>query len=272
MYKEKMVVCLKNNGKILREKDGIVKIPFNSEYSIMIKNLESRKAQVKISIDGTDVLNGQSLLVNPNDTTELEGFLNDCIAKNRFKFIQKSKEISDFRGDRIDDSLIRIEFQYEKMKPVTQEINYKYNYYPVWNQPYYEPYKPTWIGTSTYTTDLTINCNNIKPTDLTIKSFNKNSQNQETFYVSNCSLDSLNTFEDGITVKGNEINQEFTYGSIGELEAQSHTIILKLVGHNDVGKQVDKVVTTKDKYQCSSCGKVSKSDNRFCGRCGTYLE
>ena len=95
MYQEKVVGCLINNGKILREKEGIFLIPFGSEYSIYIKNLESRKAKVKISIDGVDVLNGQSLLINPNETTELEVFLNDCIAKNKFKFIPKTKEISE---------------------------------------------------------------------------------------------------------------------------------------------------------------------------------
>ena len=94
-------------------------------FTSRIWNQEKQK--LRISIDGVDVLNGQSLLVNPNDTTELEGFLNDCIAKNKFKFIPKTEEISEYRGDKIEDGLIRVEFWYEKLKPITQHINQVFN-------------------------------------------------------------------------------------------------------------------------------------------------
>ena len=40
----------------------------------------------------------------------------------------------------------------------------------------------------------------------------------------------------------------------------------------DIGKDVEKIITVRDKLQCRTCGKFSKSDAKFCDRCGTYLE
>jgi len=284
MYQEKMVVCLKNNGKILREKEGAIQIPFGSEYSIYIKNLESRKTKVKISIDGTDVLNGQSLLINPNDTTELEGFLSDCVAKNKFKFIPKTKEISEFRGDKIDDSLLRVEFWYERLKPITQQINQVYNPWNPWityKQPTYD-YNPTWItnlncnvSTNIVNKSIQMDClrsfdNNICQTGSTLNSC-ASDITVNNFSSLNNSV-SVKSLEDGITVKGTPIEQQFKYGDIGELEDQSHVIILRLQGYNDVGETVEKVIGTKDKLQCKTCGKISGSGSKFCDRCGSYLE
>jgi tRNA(Ile2) C34 agmatinyltransferase TiaS len=31
-------------------------------------------------------------------------------------------------------------------------------------------------------------------------------------------------------------------------------------------------VTTKEKLQCKTCGKESSSENKFCPKCGTFLE
>ena len=276
MYQEKMVVCLKNNNKVLREKEGIIQIPFGSEYSIYIKNLESRKAKVKISIDGVDVLNGQSLLVNPNDTTELEGFLNDCIAKNKFKFIPKTKETSEYRGDKIEDGLIRIEFWYEKLKPITQQINQVFNPISPWityKQPIYD-YSPTWITTTSNITSKSVQMDCLRSFDNNIcqTSLTSNCSTSDITAQNFSSLNSIKSFDDGITVKGSEIKQEFKHGNIGALEENSHVIVLKLVGVNDIGDKVDKIVTVRDKLQCKICGKVSGSSSRFCDRCGSYLE
>ena len=259
MYSNKMVVALKQNGKVLREQDDNVFLPFGSEYSIMLKNLESRKAKVKISIDSVNVLNGSSLLINPNDSIELEGFLSDTIAKNKFRFIEKTKEISEFRGDNIDDGFIRIEFWYEKMKPVVQEVIKKYNDY----NPYSYPY--TWITTSGFSTldvTSTVYCNNMQSKSLRSLDVSQNY----------CSVDSLPVHDSGITVKGEQINQQFKYASIGILEDQSHVIILKLKGYKDNQEKVEQPLLVKDKLQCKTCGKVNKSDCKFCGSCGTFLE
>ncbi len=44
MYKQNFVVVVKCNGKILREQDSdVVYLPFGAEYSILLKNKDSRR-------------------------------------------------------------------------------------------------------------------------------------------------------------------------------------------------------------------------------------
>jgi len=78
--------------------------------------------------------------------------------------------------------------------------------------------------------------------------------------------------DDGITVKGSEINQNFTYGNIGALEDTKRVIILRLIGTKESGKIVEKPLTIQSRKLCSTCGKKSKSHLKFCSNCGTFLE
>jgi hypothetical protein len=107
MYQDKFVACLKTrDGKVLREDNGVIKLPFNSEYSIYLKNLESRKAKVKISIDGKDVLDNKELLIDGNSTATIEGFLKDNVATNKFKFIEKKQKVRPLAFPRILEFII----------------------------------------------------------------------------------------------------------------------------------------------------------------------
>ena len=257
MYSNKLVVALKQNGKILRECSGTVFLPFGSEYSLLVKNLNSRKASVNIFIDGKDVLSNKSLLIRPNSEIELEGFIDGMTAKNKFRFIQKTKEISDYRGDRIDDGLIRVEFAFEKRKPEVVHHIYEYHNYDYWRS-----WKPwTLDDTKPWYTDSTSCVADCKK----CYSFNNNIVNDS---LGLCNSAKFN--DNGITVKGSEISQDFTYGSIGEL-GQSHVMIIKLRGKKDNGTVIKIPITVKTKLVCPTCGKKSRSDSKYCSRCGTYL-
>lgn len=267
-YKDKFVAEVKHNGKIMRMRDGFVTLPFGSEYSLLFKNLNTRRASVKVSIDGQDVLGGQSLVVNPNDTVELEGFLKGNTARNKFKFIKKTQEIVDHRGDMIDDGTIRIEFAYEKdpvkMKTIINEHHHHYHHeYPqhvrgIWWQDTHFTYCQSTndIIESSNNQAFYSNCN-VSPENLS-----------ETF-----DMDQLQTPIDdmGITVKGSEINQGFNYVSMGPTE-QAEVIVIHLKGTGSNGAQVQKPVTVKTKLTCSTCGKQSSSLYKYCPSCGTYLE
>ena len=248
VFKENLVCVIKNHGNILREIDGIVYLPFTSDYSILLKNLNSRRASVNISIDGKDVLDNKSLVIEPNSETELEGFLDGSTAKNKFKFIQKTEQIKDHRGDFIDDGMIRIEFAYEKVS------SYKYTY----TQNNFQQYiPPVTFGSAAPILNSS-----------TISSFNCSGSNIRCSSEVVC--DSLDA-DEGITVKGSKINQNFNYTSIGSLEP-AEVIILRLRGEKNNGGFVSKPITVKSKLRCSSCGKYSKSSSQFCSACGTFLE
>jgi len=282
-YKNHFIAELKSNGQILRIRDGFVTLPFGSEYSLYLKNLKSRKASVNIQIDGEDVLDGSSLIIGPNEVTELEGFLKNNIAKNKFKFIKKTQEIINHRGDKIDDGLIRIEFAFEKeetviRKIITEHHTYHHNCNP-WGFCHYPPnifYTTCEINSglnkdvlqysqSDGNTAVDTNMNNLQ-------SYNCN-VNDVSDLANMCEISELRTPIDdlGITVKGSEINQQFNYASIGETEVPE-VIVIQLRGTNSQGNKVKKSILAQAKLTCSSCGLKSKSSYKFCPRCGTFIE
>ena len=248
MFKSDFVAVVVSSGKIMREAvDSLgeitVRLPFGSEYSVRLKNLNTVKAVANVEIDGRDA--GRGIIVAPGDTVELKGFLEGLRVKNRFRFIQKTETISKHRGDRIDDGIIRITYKFEKV------------YEPIKLNPYVQ--HPWYPGSTywTYTTqDTTYN---------TSGPLNRvGSVSNQVFCNSVC--------EPGITVKGSETRQDFVYGNVGFLEETEHAINIKLVGHDRIsGKIVNKPITTKTKVFCSTCGKKCKSSYKFCPRCSTYL-
>jgi len=114
MYSNKLAIALKSAGKVLREFDDQVYVPFGSEYSILVKNLNSVRALVSVSVDGEDAGDGTQFVIHGNSEIELERFIKNGNFKkgNRFKFIERTDAVEDHRGIGIEDGLIRVEFQF----------------------------------------------------------------------------------------------------------------------------------------------------------------
>jgi len=275
-YKDHFVVEVKCNGKILRVKDGAVYLPFGSEYTLLLKNLNSKKASVKVHIDGQDVLDYSSLIIGGNGQAELEGFLSGTTARNKFKFINKTKEIQEHRGDKVDDGMIRVEFAFEKPKPKTiihdhheyhHHHHHDYNYWCWW------PYTYT-AGNDTVRYDSSTgeksNARSVHAVNISADMSQAVAKGAE---VDSLGVESLGAplDDEGITVKGSECYQSFRYGSVGELE-QAEVIIIQLKGLAQTGTTVEKPVTVKTKLECPTCGTKSKSSFKFCPNCGTFLE
>ena len=261
MYHNKLVATLKSKGQILREDNGCFKLPFGTEYTVFLKNMDSRKAVVSINIDGDDVLDNKKLIVDANETLELEGFMRGTIAENKFKFIQRTKNIENHRGIHADDGLIRIEFTFEKLEPITQEIiyTYPYRYWTVTSSPS-DPI-PMWHdnGITWYYDDKTSGLSQTISCSNNVSSYNVNT------------VQDSSTFDEGITTKGVPINQNFNRGYTRELEDQSHTIILRLIGYNEKGLEVKSPIFTRERLNCEICGYKNTSSNKYCAECGTYL-
>ena len=306
MYNAGLVCCIKSDGKILRENKDEIFLQFNSEYSILLKNLDSRKALVKISIDGQDVLDNNSLIIDHNSETELEGFMKGSVAKNKFKFIKKTQEISDHRGDRIDDGIIRVEYCFEQLVEkkhiVTEHVYYHYDYGRCsyncrWCNAWACPYRlnrwftqtdcfgaggpPRYgsIGSSCGTSNdgVTFSAESPKGYE-NLNSKSVNCYHSSVMDSNNEQLSSKSILreqpvpDEGITVKGSETYQVFRYANIGPLEDTSRVILLRLIGSKESGVKIYEPVTVKTKKKCSTCGKKSKSHLKFCSSCGTFLE
>ena len=241
MYSSQFVVSIKSNNNIMRENKDVVYLPFGSEYSILLKNLSNRKASVRIWVDGEDILDSNSLVIHSNATVELERFYT---SNHKFKFIEKTEEISNYRGNRIDDGIVRVAYYFEAEIPNIKPYIYEEKKYDYWRDNSSTPYyRNTQIGGQSKTVE-------------------------EPFFMENnstCCLDGC-----GITVKGSESYQTFVDGYINTLETTSHVIVLHLKGYNQ-NKKVEEPIYVKTKITCETCGKHNPSNNKFCSNCGTAL-
>ncbi len=269
MFQNNVVVSLKSNNKFLREQNkSEILLPFGTEYSIYIKNQNSIKIGVTIDIDGNNVCDNNRIIINPNSTEELKGFLEGNSIKNVFKFIKRTKEIEEYRGVNIDDSLIRIQIWKEKVYQST--LTYTYIPNNIWYTYRQVPYKICYPS-SMYS--ATVDTSNRSFDTMCINNSSSSVARASNISMASCFYTSdTNISEDtGITVKGNKTNQLFTNTYVN-FENDSDVIILKLVGIENTKEEVKVPIYTSDKLVCSSCGRKWNYGMQFCGNCGTFLE
>ena len=263
MYSNKLVACLKSQGKVLREFKDTVRVPFNTEFSILLKNLHDQRALVNIYIDGENHT-PSGLVINAKQEFELErSIANGSLTQgNKFKFIERTDAVEEHRGIKLEDGIVRIEFQYEK--PYVAPVD---PYVELWKD--YKPYTPKWppyvktspnimrsyfnsgITETSYSTSMNIGSSNAANSILRSNSFVNDS---------------------GITVPGEHSSQSFSTTTMRELELEKNSIILKIVGATPDNKPVEKPITVQRKVICNTCGRHNKQTSNFCATCGTSLQ
>lgn len=272
MYNSKLVASIKSNGKVLREFKDTVYIPFGSEYSILLKNLNTVRALINIYIDGDNVVPG-GLVLNAGQEVDLQRAIrNGNLSEgNKFKFIERTSKIEDHRGVKLEDGLIRVEYQFEKI--FQRQDGIQWNQVTLGGQPY--------NGYHTYTTNNAILRSSgsvhdgVACADMSyaVSSIN-NMAIGATLSGSSSSLtvSSAPQSETGITVPGSKSDQKFVTVSNFTCEPEKHNIILKLLGETEDNKAIREPITVKKKPKCVTCGKQNKATAKFCSECGTALE
>ena len=287
MYNQKLVASIKANGKVLREFKDTVYIPFGSEYSFLIKNLNTVRAVVNVFIDGENAVPG-GLVVDPGRTVDLERWIkNGNLSEgNKFKFIERTQAIEEGpRGIKLEDGLVRIEYQFEQPRPLfwgttTTTTTWPSQYPGVVDRYSTDKFTLTASGS-------TINQMNVGGV-LRGVYYSKNgeitAQSASAAVDKYCADNGILTNEYhsgaatmdwndvGITVPGSKSEQKFQTTHVGALESTVHNIVLKLVGDLGHNKPVVKPVTVKHKPKCVTCGKQNKATSKFCQECGTALE
>lgn len=257
-YKKLFVAAIKVDGKILRESSDRVELPFGSEYTILLKNLDSVRMQARISIDGKDATGW--LVIGPGRDVEVERFVEDLNRGNRFKFIERTARIEEHRGIKAEDGLVRIEFKREKVYEAPKTVEHHTYYY---NYPVYGCFgHPVYRGSLGNTTNTFGTLNHITTSGLSSACSNVSTAS---FPANMAKAD-----DTGITVEGSISNQQFY--SVPDFETEApEVVVLHLVGKT--GSTVVKVAkTVKIKIECDTCGTKNKSSFKFCKQCGTSLE
>ena len=288
MYNQKFVVAVKSGGRILREVKDAVYITFGSEYSIVLKNLNSMRAIVNVEVDGTNIT-PSGIIVNANEEVELQRSLaNGNLEKgNALKFIERTKSIEDGpRGIKMDDGLIRVSFNFEKVvhtvTTTTNHIHHDVHHYP-YRWPYYHrdccgsPVYGGLLGgqTNVYTSNMSdktmigaVNCANT----ISAQGMTFNATSASAGPLRGLGPDVKSFSDTGITVPGSESDQKFKMVSSFPTEAEQHVMVLRLLGEDPRGVEVTVPVTVKAKPKCVTCGRNNKAHSKFCVACGTALE
>lgn len=292
MYSEKIVAAIKVDGKILRESGDTVTLPFGCEFSILLKNLNSVRALVSISVDGKDVTEGTKLVIAPNSSIELERFIHNgnLHSGNRFKFIERTKGIEDHRGIGSDDGLIRVEAWREHVRPVVNVPIVRHHYYDHYFPARPWPWNsgdPWWnrttggicsqlVGSSNNSAN-SVNTANANPSNTShVKSaspLRSSGFRSFDYAVDDCSFEpqEVERGDAGITVAGSESQQKFYSTSGFETETGSAVVVLRLRGEFG-GTPVAKPAYVEVKLKCDTCGRKNSSSYKFCYWCGTALQ
>jgi zinc-ribbon domain len=268
MFHEKLAIAIKVNGKVLRELEDSVHLPFGSEYTILIKNLNTIKACVLILVDGIDILSGSGIIVNANSLVELTRYVSSTSMEtgNALKFIERISSIEDNRGIKVDDGLMRVEFTFEQ--PIAESTNTFHIYQEIFKQSKYIPYTspwppaisaPYWVQspTSVPSWDVTCNTGTTSPITNSILRGNIN----PTSAISTA----------GITVPGSSTTQQFHTASGFVSDGNKRVMILKMIGIKADAEIVSTPVTVNQKAKCITCGKSNRATYKFCSNCGTAL-
>lgn len=275
MYNQKLVASIKANGKVLREFKDTVYIPFGSEYSFLIKNLNTVRAVVNVFIDGENVVPG-GLVIDPGRTVDLERWIkNGNLSEgNRFKFIERTGAVEQHRGIGLEDGLVRVEYQFEIPRPII-------------NTSWIQASGSTGFPNSATYSSTSYNVNGImrgvdfskgeamkasaaSATNATLNSMGISASGST--HDGMATMDWMPANDVGITVPGSKSTQSFQHTNVGALDPVVHNIVLKLVGDLGNNKPVEKPVTVKHKPKCVTCGKQNKAQAKFCSECGTALE
>lgn len=250
MYNQKMVAAIKVAGKVLREDGETVRIPFGSEFSVLLKNLNTVRAIVNVEIDGTDVTGGAGLIVPAGGSIDLERFIknNNMSEGLRFKFIERTSKIENGpRGIKAEDGLVRVTFEFEKVVKLNM--------------------RPTLYSRSA-SRGIDWNYSDIGG------SLGEPTRGMQTKSLGNFSttgaMATSAKSETGITVGGSVSSQQFVEGEWFPTDGVKNVLVFKLLGEVQ-GEPVVAPVTVRTRVECPTCGTKADHGAKFCKECGTGL-
>jgi hypothetical protein len=264
-YSNKFVMSVLLNGQPQKElANGVVKLPFGTEYSLRFRNKNNRRAVVHILIDGEDV-SGNGYIVPANSHVDIKRHHD---VDRSFKFVSlDSADAVDFgkngpNEDKVKGT-IEARFYLEKEHPQcvsTSVEHHHHHHYPLPRPvPYYppvypiRPYQPIWRNDQSVHKTTYDNGNrpkHLQRRDRRIVSgqnaglLSSNTQS----VISNDEMTPLNTcsFNTSDVSASNNTGQQFVSKHI-EVEDNYTTLKLFLQGHEGQIEEVPTSAVFKDR-------------------------
>lgn len=240
MYSNRFVMCVVQDGQPVKELgNGVVKLPFGSEYSLRFRNKNNRRAVVQIFIDGENV-SGEGYVIPANDFVDIKRHHD---VDRSFKFVSlDSADAQDFGKDGPNHDKVKgtieARFKLEKEYVAPTVVHHHHDHYyprprPI---PYYPPYR--WYDDcgGYRSGDIKYACNNAgavsgqsmlratKSIGEESLGFARSRQMLDSNNVVPCSVNSA-PLQDGCTVEGASTGQNFRTVHI---ELEDNETVLKL--------------------------------------------
>jgi hypothetical protein len=264
VYSNRFVVCVLLNGIPQSESDnGIVHIPFNTDYSLRFRNKNNRRAVVKFTLDGENV-SADGFVIPANSYIDIH---RHAEVDKSFRFVStESTDAIDQGKNHLPENAkgeIVAKFYLEKeYKP--SYINYRsYGYdkgefRPTGPNPWVRPDYPK----ATYGGG-TRSCSATQQPSMTSNCCDFSGEREE--YT--CGGIQLPDTDKGCTVEGSATGQYFGRTSL-HLEDNFTCVRLILKGIVPVCDSSQFKWTTQ---YCPTCGFTVKKSHKFCAQCGNYL-
>jgi hypothetical protein len=269
MFNAGYVVSIVSGGHVIEEsRQDVVRLPFDSEYAIRLRNRSKRDAVAQIFIDGENV-SKDGFIVRAGQFVDIECHVETL---RNFRFVSadsyaaavagKSRQPDDRNG------VVEVRWRAEKEARPVPTLNM-----PIYKGRRLDPNDPSWFEKGGPRLD-----NTRKDGHETTCDFEAQEQPVKT---SGGLLRSMNCADrgdvvkgitpqrstEGCTVQGTHSDQRFRVGTIGELVPHDQAVVCRLFL-----KAPDlPVVGTTSKTFCTECGRPPLPADRFCGSCGNPL-
>lgn len=281
MYKNGCIAAIKDNdGKITKEipvgpgqKKDII-LPFNTEFSVFLRNKTSNRVGVEVLVDGKNVLrNAKVIILERGDIFDVEGFEDG----GRFLFLDVNSNVAQELGRQegfYENGLVEVKFYNLVERP--------WGWYQLTNERYYKGQPPQIIYTSgnmkmvdqseydSYSTsDMKLYSKNSEP-NMT-KSYTPSNFMSSTITRSNQYYTSAvtETTKEGVIEEGSAHDQEYNFSAKYSVGSLITSFVFKMNGFDSRNKR--KIGNPKQAFViCTHCGERVVNGN-FCQFCGNEL-
>lgn len=244
MYKDGFVVSVMRDDRPLRESGRTVRLPFDSEYKIRLKNKNNSSCKVKVYIDGTPVSQLGDFVISMWGTLDLERFVTDSLnSGKKFKFVSADdSRVQDPTSPQ--NGIIRVEFYKATNGPL---ITFDYDW-PYWNGDDGSSWKKKSSSDDSDSVEWT---------------YTNNTQNA--FYCStlgDVSTRACSMSDKGATVEGGDSNQSFV--TVSDFETEAIPVVIEL----ELRAPRSAAAPEPRRNYCGTCGARRRLKDKYCPQCG----
>lgn len=273
MFSSGFVICLLKEGRPCQEsRQGIVRLPFGTEYAVRLRNKNKRPAVATVWIDGENV-SGSGYIVAAGGYCDIERH-RDSPAKFRFASTGSEAAIDAGKNNATDDhnGLVEVRWRIEKEPEPKPILHWYIPQAPLDYGPIRKRGGPRDWSDARWLYELS------NTSDAVSRSMSTMSLCAANEVVSKSMLNSESSSPDfsdeGCTVQGSYSSQRFTVGHIGELEPNE--VIMRLVLKGEPRPRgiransviVDEFVGKEAAEMMGLEGKIKLTTAAFCGECG----